>query len=403
MTESEKLLTGTQAAEFLGVKPATLYAYVSRGMLDSVPGLTARQRSYRLSDLIRLRQSNRGYKASDNEDSTWTGPVIKSAITEIRDDGHYYRGVSAIELAKNGTAFEDVAELLWETSGDIESWQGQEPLPIPAHLADAAAEVDSLDLLKGLLVAAEMSDPVPGRLTADGIFETARRLIVTMPRAIVTDRGQNFPDTTSIAENLLFALTGDSSKERASLVNCALVLCADHELNASALAARIAASCDASLYSCLLSALSTFSGTSHGSASRRAEDIVGSSLKFDTTRAWLNDYLRKFEHIPGFGTELYSGGDPRARLLIEMAHSASDRDPRLARLEEIVACIRELLGLEPNLDFGLAAMSYALHLPPGSGTTIFAVSRTAGWIAHAAEQRSYGGSIRPRARYIGKA
>ncbi|HMP53591.1 MAG TPA: citrate/2-methylcitrate synthase, partial [Candidatus Melainabacteria bacterium] len=76
--------------------------------------------------------------------------------------------------------------------------------------------------------------------------------------------------------------------------NCGLVLCADQELNASALAARIAASCDASLYSCLLSALATFSGTSHGSASRRAEDIVSSSMKFNSVTAWLKDYLLKF-------------------------------------------------------------------------------------------------------------
>ena len=109
----------------------------------------------------------------------------------------------------------------------------------------------------------------------------------------------------------------------------------------------------------------------------------------------------KFESIPGFGTQLYEHGDPRAKLLIEMALSTSSRNKNLKRLVEIVECVQEHLGLEPNLDVGLAAMSYALSLKPGSGTSIFAVSRAAGWIARAKEQRRYGGKIRPRARYIG--
>src|SRR4030095_6405407 len=116
-----------------------------------------------------------------------------------------------------------------------------------------------------------------------------------------------------IAQTILNALSPGVSEERASVINCALVLCADHELNASALAARIAASCDASIYSCLLSALGSFSGSLHGSASRRAEDIVTSSLRFKSARAWLKDYLQEFERIPGFGTDLYQKGDPRAK------------------------------------------------------------------------------------------
>ncbi|HMO20936.1 MAG TPA: citrate synthase, partial [Candidatus Melainabacteria bacterium] len=113
---SKKVLTGSQAAEFLGVKPATLYAYVSRGLIKSTSGPTARERSYRLSDLIKLRQSVRGFKANKNEkDPSWTGPVIKSSITEIKEDGHRYRGRNAIDLVCQETPFEFVTELLWET------------------------------------------------------------------------------------------------------------------------------------------------------------------------------------------------------------------------------------------------------------------------------------------------
>jgi len=404
----ETFLTGAQAAEFLGVKSATLYAYASRGLIESFPADNGRERNYRLSDLIKLRQAARGVKTTkDAETPTWTGPAIKSSITEIRNDAHAYRGQNALDLALANEPFELVAELLWDTQNSShKAWKKIKPLAIPKQLkAAASSEVDYLDLLKLLLVSEEMVDPVARKLLADDVFDTARRLIVTMSLTpgLADNRDQYIADSDfPIAQTILNALSGNKSRERARLINCALVICADHELNASALAARIAASCDASLYSCLLSALGTFSGSLHGSASKRAEDIVISSQKFKTARAWLKDYLRQYDSIPGFGTGLYATGDPRAKILIDAAEAFSSKSSHLRRLLEIVACIREQLGTEPNLDIGLAAISYALSLPPGSGSTIFAISRTAGWIAHSIEQRMYGGAIRPRARYIGK-
>ncbi len=405
---ADKLLTGAQASEFLGVKSATLYAYASRGLIESIPSINARERCYRLSDLIRLRQSSRGFKTTkDSEAPVWTGPVIKSAITEIKNDGHRYRGQPVIELAISDIQFESIAELLWETENSAQiDWRAVTPLAVPSHVQlRAAPDTDYLDLLKYLLVSIEMDDPVSRLLMADGIFDTARRLIVTMSILPGISQGRNryiIDAQYPIAQTLLAALVGSESEESARVVNRALVLCADHELNASALATRIAASCDSSLYSSLLSALGTFSGNLHGSASRRTEDMITNSLRFANAKAWLKDFLRQYPSIPGFGTELYSSGDPRAKLLIETAQSVSPNNEFVIRLNEIVECVREQLSLEPNLDVGLAAISHALSLPPGSGTTIFAVSRTAGWIAHAIEQRTYGGIIRPRARYIGK-
>jgi len=403
---SDKFLTGAQAAEFLGVKAATLYAYASRGLIESMPA-GGRERIYRLSDLIKMRQSSRGFKtAKDTDAAVWTGPVIKSGITEIRETGHYYRGENALELAARRTSFEQTVELLWETQSAAPDWRAIRPLTLPKQLKGiSGSEVDFLDLLKLLLVSIEMTDPVCRKLTGDDVFDTARRLIVTMATVLGSgsERDKYLQDAEfAIASTVLYALSGRRSHDQAGLINLALVLCADHELNASALAARIAASCDASLYSCLLSALGSFSGTLHGSASRRAEDIVTTSMKFKTATAWLKDYLRQFETIPGFGTELYRKGDPRAKLLIESALEIGSRNPHLRRLVELVTCVREQLGAEPNLDVGLAAVSYALSLPPGAGSTIFAISRTSGWIAHSREQRLYGGQIRPRARYIGK-
>jgi citrate synthase len=408
LTEStDKFLSGSQAAEFLGVKSATLYAYASRGLVESMPSDRGRERCYRLSDLIKLRQSSRGYKGpKDTESAVWTGPVIKSSITEITSSGHRYRGTCAIALALENKSFELTAELIWDTSGNHKSWSKLKPLTIPKQAKTMISqEVDQLDLLKFLLAAIEMTEPVHRKLLAEDAIEAARQLVVTMAVALGISEGRDkyiSDGPYPIAQTLLFALSGKDNIDRARVINRVLVLCADHELNASAFAARVAASCDSSLYSCLLSALGTFTGSLHGSASRRAEDIVNGSMRFATAKIWLKDYLRQFERIPGFGSELYEYGDPRGRLLIETALSVSSQSKQLKRLVEIVDCVRQQLNKEPNLDVGLAAVSYALALPAGSGSAIFAVSRTAGWIAHAIEQRLYGGMIRPRARYIGK-
>jgi citrate synthase len=405
--EEEKYFSGAQAAEFLGVKPATLYAYASRGMIESIPAESGRERSYRLADLIKLRQSSRGFKNAKEPDSpTWMGPVIKSAITEIRNDGHRYRGQNAIELAQQGNQFEEVAELLWETNATQKDWQNIVPLPVPKYLKKLAVdEADFLDMVKALIASVEILDPSTRKLQGDDLFATARRLIVTMALTPgFSENGDGYISDAQfpIAQTLLSSLRATRSREKAAVVNAALVLCADHELNASALAARIAASCDATLYSTLLSAVGTFSGSLHGLASRRAENIVSNSMKFKSTNAWLKDYLRDRETIPGFGTELYEHGDPRAQFLLDAAQSVTKKNANLNRLLEIVECVEQQNGMKPNLDIGLAAITYALTLPSGSGSTLFAVSRTAGWIAHAIEQRSYGGVIRPRAKYIGK-
>ena len=409
MTEStEQFLSGAQAADFLGVKSATLYAYASRGLIESIAADKGRERRYRLSDLIKLRQSSRGFKSvKDTDAPVWTGPVIKSSITEITNAGHRYRGQDAIKLAREDKPFEAVAELIWDTTAPPKSWSKLKPLVLAKEAKSLiSSDVDQLDLLKFLLATLEMTEPAHRKLLAEDAFDAARQLMVTMAVALGISEGRDkyvssgqFP----IAQTLLFALSGKETLEHARVINRALVLCADHELNASAFAARVAASCDSSLYSCLLSALGTFTGSFHGSASRRTEDIVNGSLTYKTARAWLKNHLRQFDGIPGFGSELYETGDPRARLLIETALALSSQNIHLKRLIEIVECVREQLGKEPNLDVGLAAISYALDLPVGSGSTIFAVSRTSGWIAHAVEQRLYGGMIRPRARYIGRA
>ena len=405
-----KLLSGKEAAEFLGIKVATLYAYVSRGLIESIDAEGSRERSYQLDDLIRLRNCQRGLKRpSDAASGDWPGPVIKSAITEIRDDGHFYRGERATKLALRDTPFEDVAELLWgeehqQARLNQQTWQSQLALihkePLKLLIPEDA---DILQILKVVAANAEILSAQSTRLEAPDALQQSRQLILRLASAVGlphrhgrTSKNVQCPVATVLSSSL----TGKASSEQVLGVNRALVLCADHELNASTLSARVAASCDASLHSCVLSALGTFSGTLHGGSGLMLEQLVLSTLNADNVSKHLRSYMEHNTIITGFGSTLYPQVDPRAQVLLKTATQISS-SKKLQRLMDIITFIKDKAGQEPNLDAGLLALSFALSLPHGASSAMFAVGRTAGWIAHAREQRLYGNMIRPRARYIG--
>jgi len=173
------------------------------------------------------------------------------------------------------------------------------------------------------------------------------------------------------------------------------VACADHELNVSSFAARVAASTGADLEACLLAALAAFSGPRHGAESVRVQALVAEAGRPERARSTLLARMRRGEALPGFGHRLYPAGDPRGPLLL----SLSSRQPRparaLATLEALVSEATRLGIGAPNLDVGLLAVAHALHLEPWAGQVLFCIGRSAGWIAHVAEL------LRPRARYVG--
>jgi len=176
-----------------------------------------------------------------------------------------------------------------------------------------------------------------------------------------------------------------------------LVLLADHELNASSFAARVTASTDADPYACVTSALATLSGPKHGTASlevmRFADGLGGPDAVPSAIRA-----LRKQGRVPpGFGHRLYPHGDPRARPLLD----AAARIGGGKRVQTLLAIADATTDAHPSVDLGLAAVVAALGLPPSVMPGLFAIARTAGWIAHGLEQRTAGHLLRPRARYVG--
>ena len=174
------------------------------------------------------------------------------------------------------------------------------------------------------------------------------------------------------------------------VLRAALVLLADHELNTSAFTVRCVASTGAALPAVLCAGLAALSGREHGGHYLMAKEVLEAQLRGEG-QAQLPPML------PGFGHPLYPDGDPRATLLLEMMRPL----PQAAGVLALAGRAAASKGAEPNSDYALAALELVLDLPPHSGIILFALARSAGWLAHAAEQAADGAMIRPRARYVG--
>jgi citrate synthase len=179
----------------------------------------------------------------------------------------------------------------------------------------------------------------------------------------------------------------------ADAIRRALVLLADHELNASTFAARIAASTGASLAAALLAGLATLTGPLHGAAAAGIAVLHGAAETTDASGA-VRSWLAQGRRLPGFGHPLYSRGDPRALALLGQFAVPQ-------AYAELAEAGRRLTGEEPNIDFALAALAAAFDLPLAAPLALFAIARSVGWLGHAMEQNAAGTLIRPRARYVG--
>jgi citrate synthase len=185
------------------------------------------------------------------------------------------------------------------------------------------------------------------------------------------------------------------------LLQAALILCADHELNVSSFSARCVASAGATPYAVVGAGLAALTGTRHGGNTGQLEAFLAEARTPAGVPAALARWLRRGANLPGFGHPLYPDGDPRGQALMAMitARLPRSRGTRLARA--IAEAVAALNGEAPTVDFGLVALAAALELPPGAPLALFALGRTVGWIGHAIEQYATGQLIRPRARYVG--
>lgn len=365
------MLDSQETARRLGIKLTTLYAYVSRGMLTSYPSVDGRQSLFRLEDVEALtRRGRRGHVVEAKLATVTTG------ITQIRADGPYYRGRSVCELAATDS-FEDVADLLWDTSAAA----GWEPVRLPAP-----PELASGDRLRWSVVLCGALDPFRSDLRPEAVVRTARRAIATA----VTALGPNDrPSATSyqktgIAGRLAGQLTAGSSRELVEAVNGALVLLADHELATSTVAVRVAASTRADIYDAYLAGLGTLGGPLHGGASELAHAMLIRAQR-EGVEAAVETTLRWQQQLPGFGHTVYREGDPRFHALMELVGRMASAEQR-SLVEGIVELAAAHDVSTPNIDLALAALTVAAELPSDAGRVIFSVARMAGWAAHYLEE-----------------
>jgi len=206
------------------------------------------------------------------------------------------------------------------------------------------------------------------------------------------------PTDMMLSEALMRALTGRTSREASRVVNYALILCADHELSTSTLAARVAASSAAELRACILAAAATHAGKLLAGGCDDSEALLRSARDAGEMHALMSSMERSGARIPGYNLKAYPKGDPRARKLLELAAGLG---PKTRRILELVRSVEERFDLKPSLEVGLIALCMALELPVRSASSIWTLGRTAGWIAHVIEQRQAGFMMRPRARYVG--
>jgi citrate synthase len=392
-----KLLTAKQACAQLGVKPATLYTYVSRGLIRGVEGEAPRQRRYLAEDVARVRtraEARRGHRAVAAGALRFGDPVLDTAICAAGPVHLAYRGRDVVALVEAGTPFEAVAALLW-AAPDPGPWTW----PQASLLARQPPGVPELWRFARLVPKLAEADPARGQHGFGADPERARRLIRAFAASVGPTPGAA-PRPRSIAETLASRL-GVPARAIPAL-DAALVLVAEHELNVSTFAARVAASGGADLYAAVGAALYAFSGPRHGGMPSRVDGLVEELGRPARVKAALLARLERGETVPGFGHPMYPGGDPRTAPLVRWAERLATR--RQEKLRTLLAMAEVMEGLGPHgmtVDGGLLALAYALGFPPASASGLFAVGRVAGWAAHVFEQRQTGALLRPRARYVG--
>jgi citrate synthase len=382
LTPSDQFgLQSSEVCTKLGISRDTLYAYVSRGLIRKVPNPTDGRRSlYHKGDFLALMKRKEGPRARrDVAASTlnWGEPVLSSSITLIEDEELFYRGKNAVTLAQT-KQFEDVAALLI----------GQKLPPATGRFVSGefVQNKDTSEPIQRLL---QLFTVTAGQLGSRGGVRSASEILHAASFAIAGIAATK--PAQPIAARLAHAWT--DHQDAVKIINAALILCADHELNASTYSARVAASARANLGACLLAGAATLTGDAHGGAT-------------NLSGAWFRKISRQFETgevvtvsgldevLPGFGHPLYPTKDPRADYLLSLCEISENWQQLLREIEET-------RGVAPTLDFSLAVVEQYLKLPRGAGLGLFALGRTAGWMAHIFEQRKSGKLIRPRANYSG--
>ena len=412
MSETTERLSTEEVARRLGVKRETVYAYVSRGLLERHPASGPHRSEFDPEEVERLAE-----RARRPDRSSALEVVVETELTLLEPQGRLsYRGRDAIELAKF-RSFEEVVALLWDgappTPWELDAERAAAIEALDEALGDEAPAAERIAAVVATLAARdpqrEDRDPDSVRRAGTEVFAgILASLTRGRPLARTPDRGRlkgrdpgqgstrrRDPGQGSTAARLWAALSAGDTRprpEQVAALNAALVLLADHELAASTFAARVAASAWAGPYRVILAGLGPLGGSLHGGAGTAVEALLDEVAAGTDPGAALDARIAIGE-VPGFGHRVYRDRDPRADHLLDRLD--------LPAAQDLLAAATERGLPAPNVDFALATLAKAQGLRDGASATIFTVARIAGIVAHALEEYEYRLRFRPRASYVG--
>ncbi|WP_170285742.1 citrate/2-methylcitrate synthase [Microbacterium rhizomatis] len=401
-------LSTAQVASRLKIKRETLYAYVARGLLVSEPSEDGGS-TFDPLDVEAFAASRHRRAAPDEGRATLGKPlmVLESDLASIQDDELYFRGRPATDIARR-LPFEDAARFLWAGSAphdDLDDRFVSRPDVVSAvrraaaSLGPATRTIDQLPLAVAICGS---WDPVRDATGPAAVRDAGRHMIATMVDSLPALGAPAAPDA-SLAERLWPALSpSPATSQHLRLLDATMVLCMEHDLALSTMAARVSASARANPYSAVTAALSSFDSAMHGGASIPASIMIEETIRTGNAEHALARQLSETGLIPGFGHVVYRHEDPRARFLLDAMRPAPGFAPALRAADRLIAVVSARSPRPLNLDLALASLIVGAEMRRDAGELVFAVSRTAGWIAHIIDEYSRPAlRLRPQSRYTG--
>lgn len=382
-------ITAEEAASILGVARATLYVYVSRHGLRSVPVAGSKQRLYWKDDILQVRRPRGRPRTASAE------PVPESAISLISGSRLYYRGHDVVELSESAT-FEEVAALLWNgDAAQLFTDRLPEVPEVAVRIGELMAQATGTERAMAMLPLIEAANPRAFDLSSLGMMQSGVDVLRSVTAILLgTSRPAAAPLHDQIGER--YSLNA----EWRDLLRRLLVLSADLGFEPTAVAVRGVASVGISPYRSVLAGLmllgarQTRLGRIEGMAG-----LIDEILEGDPEQAVVRR-LREGNKVPGFGGGVFPAGDPRALALMEALARITDLGSNMAKLQRATDVVRDALGVHPS--FTMVTHYIGRCIGHDSRESLIGLGRCAGWIAHAREQYQAKESQRPSSIYVGE-
>jgi citrate synthase len=405
----KSLMSAQEAADELGVKIGTIYAYVSRGLIRSRASEEGqRNRQYSREDVTRLlvrRQMRVSLDPAAKDVFQWAAPVLETGISLIEDGHLYYCGIPIEQVAMMFSA-EELASLVWtENAANAHALfdSGRHPSvkKYRKKLLDLGIDRDNLFSVPSfqiILPIAMADDPIAFDLREESIALSGARIL----RLLTSLAAGDVAEDISLAEMLQ---RGWQPHDERSIrfFNMALIICADHQVKLATFSARVAAALGTTPYSVINTGITALAGPQQGGYTETVEVFLDEVKTPDNAVDVISSRLRRSESfpVPGFHNPLYPEGDPRARILLNALYEEYPDSPAIVLAQSIQDTVYRLRGEHPKMEYSLAIFRRHYELPTSSTLGIFALGRIIGWIGHAIKQYRSKQTIQPRIRYTG--